>query len=246
MFPTGALKWYHAFLIRMITSASKQVDGREAGGLSRRRLMAILVCTLTGCALSACDKKSEWSEDADTPVEYAAPASDRADGGEKGGSIRISKPKPMKGVYKYVDDHGVVNYTDDIRKVPRKYRKRARHPMGGSYTVYKVSPVDDLIEKYKVDADSYKRAPAEKKAARAGGGPIILYSTPWCPYCKKARNYLVQRGVKFQEKNVSSSRAALEEMLQKSGGARGVPVIDVGGKIIRGFNTRAIDQALGG
>jgi glutaredoxin-like YruB-family protein len=224
---------------------SSLIDDDSRHSIGRHRLAALLVCALTGCALSACDKKSEWSEGDKTPVETAAPATDRHKAEKKSDSIRISKPKPMMGVYKYIDDQGVVNYTDDIRKVPKKYRKLAHHPMGGSYTIYKASPVDDLIEKYDIDADNYKNAPAKENVGVAGG-PVVLYSTSWCPYCKRARAYLEQHGVKFQEKDVGQSRAALEEMLKKSGGARGVPVIDVGGKIIRGFNTRALDQALGG
>jgi len=213
------------------------------------------VLVLGLACLVACDEISDYFDDGEETItasgyrqpERAGPAA--GDEGEvaegSAGTIRMHRPRPMMGVYKYTDDRGVVNYVDDISKVPRKYRRRAHHPLGGSYAIYQASPVDDLLEKYHVDADKYRRDDKRQPASGARGGPVVLYSTSWCPYCKKARRYLERRGVKFTVKDVGRSRDALEEMLRKSGGSRGVPVIDVGGTIIRGYNPRALDRALG-
>ena len=66
-----------------------------------------------------------------------------------------------------------------------------------------------------------------------------------CPACTRARKYLNSRGVSFTEKDVENSKSNLTEMLAKSGGARGVPVIDIHGKVLRGFNQAAVDRELG-
>ena len=73
---------------------------------------------------------------------------------------------------------------------------------------------------------------------------IIIYSTPTCPYCNLVKDYLNQKGIEFEEKDVSLDRAAAREMIEKSG-EMGVPQIDINGTIIVGFNRDAIDEELG-
>jgi glutaredoxin-like YruB-family protein len=72
---------------------------------------------------------------------------------------------------------------------------------------------------------------------------IVLYSTPSCGYCKQAKAYFQQKKVPFTEYNVAQDMGRADEMVRKSG-QMGVPVIDVNGKIIVGFNQPEIDRAL--
>lgn len=72
---------------------------------------------------------------------------------------------------------------------------------------------------------------------------VIIYSTPTCPYCTQAKDYLKDKGVAFVDHNVATDLEARNEMVQKSG-QLGVPVIDVGGEIIVGFNRARLDQLL--
>jgi glutaredoxin len=73
---------------------------------------------------------------------------------------------------------------------------------------------------------------------------VIMYMTDWCPYCRKAREYLNSLGVNLTEYNVDRDKAREEERLRKAGGGTGVPVIDVEGIIIRGFNSDRIKEAV--
>lgn len=73
---------------------------------------------------------------------------------------------------------------------------------------------------------------------------VILFTTPSCSYCKLAKNYLRQRGVPFKDIDVSRDAAAARDMVRRSG-QQGVPVIDVGGKIIVGFDRPKLDRMLG-
>ncbi len=73
---------------------------------------------------------------------------------------------------------------------------------------------------------------------------VIVYSTTTCPYCNMVKQYLTQKGIEFEDKNVSINPMFGIEMVRKSG-QQGVPVIDIDGKIIIGFNKPAIDAALG-
>src|SRR3989338_4088017 len=72
---------------------------------------------------------------------------------------------------------------------------------------------------------------------------IKIYSTPTCPWCKKAKAYLGEKGIAYESVDVSSNETAQKEMIEKSG-QMGVPVIDIDGKIIIGFDQEEIDKAL--
>lgn len=72
---------------------------------------------------------------------------------------------------------------------------------------------------------------------------VIIYSTPSCTYCKMAKQYFAENNVAFVEKDVASDQVALEEMLKKSG-QMGVPVIDVNGSIVIGYNREELAKLL--
>ncbi len=70
--------------------------------------------------------------------------------------------------------------------------------------------------------------------------PIIIYSTPTCRYCKIAKNYFNMNGIDFIEFNIMIDPLKAQEMIDKSG-QRTVPVIDLNGEIMVGFNQEKID-----
>jgi glutaredoxin-like YruB-family protein len=74
---------------------------------------------------------------------------------------------------------------------------------------------------------------------------VIVYSTNWCAYCKMAKQYLASKDVNVEEKNIEEDPEAHKELMDKIGGQfRGVPVIDIAGTIIFGFDRAKIDVAL--
>ena len=73
---------------------------------------------------------------------------------------------------------------------------------------------------------------------------VKVYSTQSCPYCKMAKEWLKEKNIKFEEVDVTSDQEAQKEMVDKSG-QMGVPVIDIDGKILVGFNPKKIEEALG-
>jgi len=72
---------------------------------------------------------------------------------------------------------------------------------------------------------------------------VKVYSTPTCPWCHRAKEFLNEIKVEFEDINVAEDQKAAEEMVDKSG-QRGVPVIEIDGEIIVGFNPDAIKKAL--
>ena len=73
---------------------------------------------------------------------------------------------------------------------------------------------------------------------------VIIYTTPSCVYCKMAKEFFVKNNVAYEELNVATDMKAREDMLEKSQ-QLGVPVIDVGGTIIIGFDKKNLEMALG-
>lgn len=73
---------------------------------------------------------------------------------------------------------------------------------------------------------------------------IKVYSTPTCPYCIRAKQFLKDNNIIFENIDVSGDQLASEEMIEKSG-QMGVPVLDIDGEIIVGFDKEKIKQALG-
>jgi glutaredoxin-like YruB-family protein len=73
---------------------------------------------------------------------------------------------------------------------------------------------------------------------------VIVFSTPSCSYCNAAKRYFKQKGIKFKDVDVSRDSTAARDMLRRSGQS-GVPVIDIGGKIVVGFDRPKIDRFLG-
>jgi glutaredoxin-like YruB-family protein len=72
---------------------------------------------------------------------------------------------------------------------------------------------------------------------------VRLYSTPTCPYCRMAKDFLDEQGVTFTMVDVSEDETAAREMVDKSG-QMGVPVMEVGNAIIVGFDRGAYKKAL--
>jgi glutaredoxin 3 len=73
---------------------------------------------------------------------------------------------------------------------------------------------------------------------------VIVFTTPTCTYCNATKRYLREKGVRFKEVDVSRDTTAARDMVRRSG-QMGVPVIDIGGKIIIGFDRPKIDRYLG-
>jgi glutaredoxin-like YruB-family protein len=72
---------------------------------------------------------------------------------------------------------------------------------------------------------------------------VIIFTTPSCSFCRTAKSYLRQQGVPFKDVDVSRDPVAARDMVRRSG-QQGVPVLDIGGKIVVGFDRPKIDRLL--
>ena len=72
---------------------------------------------------------------------------------------------------------------------------------------------------------------------------ITIYSTPWCHFCHQAKEYFKSKNIEFTDIDVSVDQARADEMIKKSG-QMGVPVIDIDGQLIIGFDKSKIEELL--
>ena len=73
---------------------------------------------------------------------------------------------------------------------------------------------------------------------------VRIYTISTCPYCKMLKEFLLQNDIQFEELNVGENREYFQEMLEKTG-QLGVPVVEIKGKIIVGFDKEEIKKELG-
>jgi glutaredoxin 3 len=72
---------------------------------------------------------------------------------------------------------------------------------------------------------------------------VVIYSAEWCAFCHAAKDYLQKKGVRFTEKDVDSDRSIAVEAVELSG-QTGIPVLQINGQVIVGFDRPRIDAAL--
>lgn len=85
---------------------------------------------------------------------------------------------------------------------------------------------------------------SHKATSTGGTHRVIVYSSPTCAWCMRAKTYLRTRGVPFRDVDVSRDPAAARNLVRRTG-QMGVPVIEVDGRPIVGFDQARIDSALG-
>jgi len=73
---------------------------------------------------------------------------------------------------------------------------------------------------------------------------VIVYTSDVCPYCVMVKNFLNQNNVEFEEVNLSQNKEKAEEIAKKSG-VRSVPVTEIDGEIVVGYNIKKLKELLG-
>lgn len=73
---------------------------------------------------------------------------------------------------------------------------------------------------------------------------VIVYSTEWCPWCHRAREWLTKNKINYELRDPEKNPKYASELVQKSG-QMGIPVIDIDGNIIVGYNEAAMKKYLG-
>jgi glutaredoxin len=141
--------------------------------------------------------------------------------------------------YQFVDERRQVRFVETLEDVPEALRA------GVGFVKMAAPPPLSPGDAARARAAQVEQSGGGRAAAgSAGGGSgIVLYSADWCGACRKAKRHLDGRGIRYEERNVDEPRFAAE-LLEKTG-QRAIPVIDVGGRILTGFNPAGYDRLIG-
>ena len=142
--------------------------------------------------------------------------------------------------YQYIDERGSVRFVERLDQVPPAWRERVGYvEMDGPPPV---SPDDARRMRTLGGASATGGALAVAGPRGARATAVLLYYADWCGYCRKTRSELDRRGVTFELRNIDKP-AILAELVEKTG-QRGIPVVDVGGKILIGYDPQGLDRLL--
>lgn len=127
-------------------------------------------------------------------------------------------------LYKWVDDKGTIHYGD---KPPKKAELEKITGVISSFTSVNVEPF------------TYNPS-LVTSGAKSKSKPVIMYSTSWCGYCKKARKHFERNNIPYREHDIEKSKKAAQEYKRLNG--RGVPVILIGKRRMNGFSASTFDK----
>ena len=129
---------------------------------------------------------------------------------------------PGGEVYKWIDANGNTVYGS---KPPKNVQLKEIKGNVSSFT--------------SVSVESFKYDPKLITPEQAKSKTVVMYSTSWCGYCKKAARHFRKNNIPFKEYDIEKSKSAAKAYKKLNG--RGVPVILVGKKRMNGFNAQRFD-----
>jgi len=152
----------------------------------------------------------------------------------------ISLPTARGQLYQYKDSNGNIVFTDTPPAGETVKEKQLKND--GVYWS------NQGAADYPPSQDSSKTRsslPLENKRNRDYGSvTVVMYMADWCEYCRQARQYIHSLGANLIEHDIEKDPDMKAEMKEKSGGSTSIPLIDIDGTIVRGYNPTAIKAAL--
>ncbi len=95
-----------------------------------------------------------------------------------------------------------------------------------------------------IEPEAAARMPAKPAAAPEPVGDVVMYCTPWCPDCRRARAYFLERQIAVAEVDISRDRAAAQRVKGWAGGNETTPTFSIKGRIVVGFDKAKLEELL--
>ncbi len=159
-------------------------------------------------------------------------AKTRLGGEEPEAAAETGTSPPPATFYRYTDETGTVRFVTSLAQVPKGLRESARQ-VGN----------DRIQRAPALPPSSRKRKPAAPLAFRDTSHEVVVYTAPWCGSCRKTLAYLTQQGVDFENRDIEADDEWREELLEKTGGTS-IPVVDIDGELIHGYDPQRMAQLL--
>jgi glutaredoxin len=142
--------------------------------------------------------------------------------------LEADAPEPM---VRYFDANGSLRMVRGLERVPAAQRASA------------VVLKSDKVNLVNVPAPSAVAFQDWQPAPNRNRHDVVLFSAPWCGVCERAKRYLDQRGVRYDERDIDADDSAREQVLRVLGQVA-IPLLEVDGRYISGFRPDVYDRAL--
>lgn len=143
--------------------------------------------------------------------------------------LLLSAVSPAQNLYKSVGPDGRVVYSDQPPAEGRLEKTMQ----------FKNLPSSSLPASASSQLDQLRKQKARQQAA-VQGDQVVMYTTAWCGYCKKAKAYLASKGISYQEFDIETERGMAA--YAQAGGEGGVPLLLFKGERVKGFSVAAYDE----
>jgi glutaredoxin len=150
-------------------------------------------------------------------------------------------PRSSKDVYyQYVDDSGTVHFVQNLGDVPARWQNKA-----GRIELEETAPAPGIGSRPSAARRGAAKRSGERPVAYKTGPEVVVYTTAWCGWCRKTLAFLDERGVRYVNKDIEANDGNREELIEKTG-RTSIPVVEIDGEIIRGYNAARMEQLLAG
>lgn len=129
--------------------------------------------------------------------------------------------------YQWVDERGSVRFARSLEDVPAAWRERAGQVEidASAYTKPKT----------RAATRGSRDATPQTAAYTSAAHDVTVYTAPWCGWCRKTLAFLDERGVEYVNKDIEADEEFADELEEKTGG-RSIPLVEIDGSLIRGYN----------
>ena len=143
--------------------------------------------------------------------------------------------------YQFIDARGRVAFVERLTDVPSEWRAKVGFVEMDSPPPLSPAMAEQTRDRRYAASSGPRRAGEQRVAARVPSR-IILYSADWCGWCKKAKRHLDGMGVNYEIRDIDIADN-LNDLVAKTG-QRGIPVLDVGGRMVTGFSPDRYDELI--
>jgi glutaredoxin len=198
-------------------------------------------------ALAACDAREPAPPPAAPAPRTQAPAPSPAAAPAPADSGDVA-PAPGERIFWSVADADGVRFYDSIDRVPEALRDKAQPIAMGAPSPESAAPAPRAAAPPAVEpAPAAPPAPAARdpydEARPRRDTPVVVYTTAWCPWCRKTLAWLDEQGVPYVNKDIERNLDWRRELIEKTGQAA-IPVVEIDEQIIRGFDPERMEQLL--
>jgi glutaredoxin len=159
--------------------------------------------------------------------------------GEPEPGAETQSDAPPATFYRYTDKTGTVRFVSSLAEVPKALRASAR-PVGNRVQRAAAAPAPKRRQVAR--AERAAAAPPARNQP-VGDHEVVVYTTSWCGWCRKTLAFLDEQGVDYDNRDIEADDAWREELLEKTG-RTSIPVVEIDGQLIRGYDPTRMAELL--